>query len=53
MKDIKEKEISYAKYGYLFIAPFFIAFLVFQFISVAHRSYRPWGRKRVRHDLRN
>ena len=39
MKDIKEKEISYAKYGYLFIAPFFIAFLVFQFIPLIQTIY--------------
>jgi len=34
MKKSTEKEISYAKYGYLFIAPFFIAFLIFQFIPL-------------------
>ena len=39
MKDIKEKEISYAKYGYLFIAPFFIAFLIFQFIPLIQTIY--------------
>lgn len=39
MKKNKEKEISYAKYGYLFIAPFFIAFLIFQFIPLIQTIY--------------
>ena len=39
MKQTNEKEISYAKYGYLFIAPFFIAFLIFQFIPLVQTIY--------------
>ena len=39
MKKVNEKEISYAKYGYLFIAPFFIAFLIFQFIPLIQTIY--------------
>ena len=39
MKKTNEKEISYAKYGYLFIAPFFIAFLIFQFIPLVQTIY--------------
>ncbi len=39
MKRDKEKEISYAKYGYFFIAPFFIAFLIFQFIPLIQTIY--------------
>ena len=33
------KEISYAKWGYLFIAPFFIAFVVFQLVPLAQTVY--------------
>ena len=39
MNKKPEKEISYAKYGYLFIAPFFIAFLIFQFIPLIQTIY--------------
>ena len=39
MKQSKPKVISYAKYGYLFIAPFFIAFLIFQFIPLIQTIY--------------
>lgn len=39
MNKNKEKEISYAKYGYMFIAPFFIAFLIFQFIPLIQTIY--------------
>ena len=39
MENKREKEISYAKYGYLFIAPFFIAFLIFQFIPLIQTIY--------------
>ena len=39
MKKTNEKEISYAKYGYLFIAPFFIAFLIFQFVPLVQTIY--------------
>ena len=33
------KAVSYAKYGYFFIAPFFIAFLVFQLIPLGQTIY--------------
>lgn len=33
------KSVDYAKWGYIFIAPFFIAFLVFQFIPLASTVY--------------
>ena len=39
MKKIKGNEVSYAKYGYMFIAPFFIAFLIFQFIPLLQTIY--------------
>lgn len=39
MRKIKGREVSYAKYGYLFIAPFFIAFLIFQFIPLVQTIY--------------
>jgi len=39
MKQSTEKEVSYAKYGYMFIAPFFIAFLIFQFIPLIQTIY--------------
>jgi multiple sugar transport system permease protein len=39
MNKSKEKEVSYAKYGYMFIAPFFIAFLIFQFIPLIQTIY--------------
>jgi len=39
MKKVKGNEVSYAKYGYLFIAPFFIAFLIFQFIPLIQTIY--------------
>ena len=39
MKKTPGKEVSYAKYGYLFIAPFFIAFLIFQFIPLIQTIY--------------
>ena len=35
----KIKEISYAKWGYIFIAPFFIAFTIFQLIPLAQTIY--------------
>ncbi len=38
-KKAAEKEISYAKWGYIFIAPFFIAFLVFQLIPLVQTIY--------------
>ncbi|MBQ3291198.1 MAG: sugar ABC transporter permease [Mogibacterium sp.] len=38
-KKAAEKEISYAKWGYIFIAPFFIAFLVFQLIPLVQTVY--------------
>jgi multiple sugar transport system permease protein len=33
------KEISYAKWGYIFIAPFFLAFIVFQLIPLGQTIY--------------
>ncbi len=33
-KQVKRKSISYDKYGYLFVAPFFIVFLVFQLYPI-------------------
>ena len=33
------KQVSYAKWGYIFIAPFFIAFLIFQLIPLAQTIY--------------
>ena len=35
----KVKSVDYAKWGYIFIAPFFIAFLIFQFIPLASTIY--------------
>ena len=39
MKKNAGKEVSYAKWGYIFIAPFFIAFLIFQFIPLIETFY--------------
>lgn len=35
----KRKSISYAKWGYLFIAPFFVIFLLFQLVPLASTIY--------------
>ena len=35
----KRKSISYDKYGYLFVAPFFITFVVFQLYSICFTFY--------------
>ena len=35
----KTKSISYAKWGYIFIAPFFIAFIIFQLIPLISTFY--------------
>lgn len=35
----KHKTISYAKWGYIFIAPFFIVYLVFQFVPLISTFY--------------
>ena len=35
----KRKSISYDKYGYLFVAPFFIVFVVFQLYSICFTFY--------------
>jgi multiple sugar transport system permease protein len=35
----KRKSISYAKWGYFFIAPFFLIFLVFQLVPLASTIY--------------
>ena len=39
MKKNAGKEVSYAKWGYIFIAPFFIAFLIFQLIPLIETFY--------------
>ncbi len=39
IKKNEGKEVSYAKWGYIFIAPFFIAFLIFQLIPLAQTIY--------------
>jgi len=36
---VRHKTVSYAKYGYLFILPFFIAFAVFQLIPLCSTVY--------------
>ena len=33
------KSVSYAKWGYIFILPFFAAFLIFQLIPLASTIY--------------
>ncbi len=38
-KDAQEKSVDYAKWGYVFIAPFFIAFFVFQFVPLVSTVY--------------
>ena len=38
-KGTKRRSISYAKWGYIFIAPFFIIFAVFQLIPLASTIY--------------
>ena len=35
----KHKSISYAKWGYIFIAPFFIVYLIFQFVPLISTFY--------------
>ena len=35
----KRKEVSYAKWGYIFIAPFFIAFFIFQLVPMISTVY--------------
>ena len=39
IKKNEGKDVSYAKWGYIFIAPFFIAFLIFQLIPLAQTIY--------------
>ena len=34
----KRKSISYSKWGYIFILPFFVSFFIFSFISVGKIS---------------
>ena len=34
--DKKQKSVSYAKWGYIFIAPFFISFFIFSFIPLVN-----------------
>ena len=35
----KKKGMSYAKWGYIFLAPFFITFFIFQFWPLATTIY--------------
>ncbi|HBH95316.1 MAG TPA: ABC transporter permease [Ruminococcaceae bacterium] len=35
----KHKSISYAKWGYIFIAPFFVVYMVFQFVPLVSTFY--------------
>lgn len=39
VKSTKIRSISYAKWGYIFIAPFFIAFIIFQLIPLISTFY--------------
>ena len=39
MNKKKNKTVEYGKYGYLFLAPFFIVFLVFQFYPLIYTFY--------------
>ncbi len=39
MRKKKKKSVSYSKYGYLFIAPFFITYLLFQFWPLINTFY--------------
>lgn len=39
MKETKRKTVEYGKYGYLFIAPFFIVFLIFQLYPLFNTFY--------------
>ena len=38
-KSARNKNVSYAKWGYIFILPFFIAFLIFQLIPLVSTVY--------------
>lgn len=38
-KETKRRSVSYAKWGYIFIAPFFIVFALFQFIPLGSTIY--------------
>ena len=38
-KETKPKTVSYGKYGYLFIAPFFIVYLVFSLWPLINTFY--------------
>ncbi len=38
-RETKKKSVSYAKWGYIFILPFFIAFLIFQLIPLVSTIY--------------
>ena len=38
-KEIKRRSVSYAKWGYIFIAPFFIVFALFQLIPLGSTIY--------------
>lgn len=38
-KETKRRSVSYAKWGYIFIAPFFIVFALFQLIPLGSTTY--------------
>lgn len=38
-KETKRRSVSYAKWGYIFIAPFFIVFALFQLIPLGSTIY--------------
>lgn len=40
MNNNKRKTVEYGKYGYIFIAPFFLVFLVFQFYPLLYTFYK-------------
>ena len=35
----RHKKVSYAKYGYLFLIPFIVVFLIFQFVPLVQTGY--------------
>ena len=43
-KTKKKGSISYAKWGYIFIAPFFLIFAVFQLILASSSMWISWIR---------
>lgn len=39
IKKAKRRSVSYAKWGYIFIAPFFLAFVIFQLVPMISTAY--------------